>query len=675
MNKRLNILLVDDDEEEYILLKELIAEGTALSRFHLEWVGSFEEGLVKLDECRHDLFLIDYHLGVRSGLELLKTAVGRGCKAPIVILTGQGTYEIDLAAMEAGAADYLVKGQINFPLLERSIRYAIERKQTENILDSLVEERTRALAETNRELQAEIVCRKETEISLRESENKFRALTEITSAAIFIVGRAEAGEEAANDGHKKQAGVIRYANPAAKYITGYAPEELLRKPFVDLLHPAYRPVFLQRGGLSQWMADIPARYELKIIKKDGEERWVDITTGQIEYEQQPAWVITAFDITERDRAEQALRLARDRLEAEVAERTNQLKRRADELAALNQATSALLTTLDLETLLGQILDAAQSAIQPAEHSWLHLAANRAARLQRFYQSAFEDGRILRLELHSQDADLLRPLLEGKPLRLDQAPRDRRIWAFLPGFSAHSIKTAPRRKARAQSAIIAPLMLDGEVFGSLSLTAARPGAFTDADLHLLASFAATASAAVQNAVLHAELQNLATTDPLTGLLNRRAIFELGQREVDRYHRLGHPLSVLMFDIDYFKSINDTYGHAVGDQVLGQVVARCFANIRNVDILGRYGGDEFIILLTEADAGLARSIAERVRRAIQEKPVQTDAGLVTVSVSMGLTGPTAATRELSDFVKAADQALYRAKQAGRNRVEVLAPLLKP
>jgi diguanylate cyclase (GGDEF)-like protein len=278
-------------------------------------------------------------------------------------------------------------------------------------------------------------------------------------------------------------------------------------------------------------------------------------------------------------------------------------------------------------------------------------------------------------MHIDDDHPLHPLRQGKPLRLDQAPTDPRFWAFLPGLANSKSAASRRRRTQVQSAIIAPMIMEGEVFGALSLTANRPAAFSDADLHLLASFAVTASAAIQNAILHAELQNLATTDPLTGLLNRRAILELGQREVDRYHRLGRPLAVLLFDIDHFKAINDTYGHAIGDQVLGGVVERCFANIRHVDILGRYGGDEFIILLTEADADLARSIAERVRRSIQDKPIQTEAGPVRVSLSMGLTGPTPEIHDLSDFVKAADQALYRAKQSGRNRVEVTAQTIEP
>ena len=214
-----------------------------------------------------------------------------------------------------------------------------------------------------------------------------------------------------------------------------------------------------------------------------------------------------------------------------------------------------------------------------------------------------------------------------------------------------------------------MILDMEVLGALGLAAAQPSVFFEADLRLLTSFAATATAAIHNAILYSETQNLAATDPLTGQLNRRTFFELGQREIDRYQRFGRPFSWIMFDVDLFKEINDKYGHPVGDQVLTTIVERCCEVIRHVDVLGRYGGDEFIILLPETDHQRAQEIAERIRTSIGDSPIQTDAGPVAISISMGITQASSENADLGVLMNKVDQALYRSKLAGRNRITVL------
>ncbi|RPI32447.1 MAG: diguanylate cyclase [Chloroflexota bacterium] len=141
LQKRLHILLVDDDEDEFILTRDLLTDRSYLSNdteqvgFELDWVGTYEAALDSFRNRRHDIYLVDYQLGIHDGLELLREAIGLGCKSPIIILTGQGNYDVDIAAMRAGAADYLVKGQIDPQLLERSIRYAVERTQLLNALN------------------------------------------------------------------------------------------------------------------------------------------------------------------------------------------------------------------------------------------------------------------------------------------------------------------------------------------------------------------------------------------------------------------------------------------------------------------------------------------------------------------------------------------------------------
>jgi signal transduction histidine kinase len=124
------VLLVDDDEGDYVMTRDLLLE-TGSRKFTLEWVMTYETAIEAIGRKDHDVYLVDYRLGARDGLELLRTALRQGCEAPIILLTGQGDRDVDVEAMLAGAADYLIKGQIDGPLIERTIRYAIEHKRTQ----------------------------------------------------------------------------------------------------------------------------------------------------------------------------------------------------------------------------------------------------------------------------------------------------------------------------------------------------------------------------------------------------------------------------------------------------------------------------------------------------------------------------------------------------------------
>lgn len=137
-------LLVDDDEDDFIITRDLLSE-VEIQKIELVWVDTYEEALSLMSDDQFDVFLVDYRLGQHSGLDLIPQAIKQGCVAPIILLTGQGDHEVDLQAMKAGASDYLVKGQIDAMLLERSIRYAIERKRNELEKEKLIEKLQTAL--------------------------------------------------------------------------------------------------------------------------------------------------------------------------------------------------------------------------------------------------------------------------------------------------------------------------------------------------------------------------------------------------------------------------------------------------------------------------------------------------------------------------------------------------
>jgi len=129
-NNVIKILLIDDDEDDYVVTRDLLSESKEL-KHELHWIPTYHEAVTRICENNYDIYLLDYRLGKHTGLDLLQKATCQGCRSPFILLTGEGNHETDLKAMKAGAADYLVKGEISAPLLERSIRYAIERKRTE----------------------------------------------------------------------------------------------------------------------------------------------------------------------------------------------------------------------------------------------------------------------------------------------------------------------------------------------------------------------------------------------------------------------------------------------------------------------------------------------------------------------------------------------------------------
>jgi diguanylate cyclase (GGDEF)-like protein len=169
----------------------------------------------------------------------------------------------------------------------------------------------------------------------------------------------------------------------------------------------------------------------------------------------------------------------------------------------------------------------------------------------------------------------------------------------------------------------------------------------------------------------DLQYAAAHDTLTGLWNRGAIFDLLRREVSRRQRTGDPLGVVMADIDYFKKINDTHGHQVGDAVLQEVTRRLAADVRPYDVVGRYGGEEFLIVFPGCTLANLIVGAERLRQSIASHPVETSAGPVAVTLSLGLASVEQDEKETlgcEGLLRTADEALYAAKARGRNRVEV-------
>ena len=170
----------------------------------------------------------------------------------------------------------------------------------------------------------------------------------------------------------------------------------------------------------------------------------------------------------------------------------------------------------------------------------------------------------------------------------------------------------------------------------------------------------------------EFERLATTDFLTGINNNRRFFEIGKMEIGRAKRFHHPMTLIMFDIDFFKKINDTYGHAAGDKVLIAVVDICKFNLREMDALGRLGGEEFGVILPHTDIDVGKMVAGRLRRAFEETEIAISYDSIRVTASFGVTAMRDDDTELKPLLNRADVALYEAKQKGRNLVIADSPV---
>jgi len=229
---------------------------------------------------------------------------------------------------------------------------------------------------------------------------------------------------------------------------------------------------------------------------------------------------------------------------------------------------------------------------------------------------------------------------------------------------------------ARSIACIPMVVYNEPIGVINLTNKRQAeGFTEEDVNMLKAVADQAAVAVNKA----QLWDMAVTDSLTGLYVRRYYMMKLQEELHRAERYSKVLSVIMADLDHFKSVNDTYGHSAGDRVLQAIGHYLRKNIRDVDVLARYGGEEFVFLLPDADKEAAVCLSERLRRGLEDLRVD---DLPAVTISLGVASYPGDSERLEDLVQQADAALYAAKQAGRNRTvryasqtQTLRPLSPP
>ena len=277
-------------------------------------------------------------------------------------------------------------------------------------------------------------------------------------------------------------------------------------------------------------------------------------------------------------------------------------------------------------------------------------------------------------------DSLQALLNNNEIQMISDLSEYLEWHTHSKFAQTIIKEGIR------ACVICPLVANGKSIGFIFFSSRKKINYDRSHKDLLLQIASQLSVVIEKTQLYRgaklnkqliaqkkSLQQRVTHDALTGLLNRSAIFDILHKQIMRAKRGGYGVAVIMIDIDYFKSINDTYGHMAGDAVLGEIAERLTKSARVHEYIGRYGGEEFLAIISPYDQASATKVAERFRQAIADEPIQADQSSIPVTISIGVSaGATEATLDADLLLRHADEALYAAKRKGRNRVEIAGDL---
>lgn len=448
-------------------------------------------------------------------------------------------------------------------------------------------------------------------------------------------------------------------------IVGYSEQELLALDFQAITHPddLDKDVEQARRVIA---GEIPGyQMEKRYLRKDGSVVWIVLHVGRIDATgTSPAYFVSVVeDITERKAAEERLRALSSSLERQVGDRTQQLRvaitateQRNVELTQVAETTGLLAGARDLDEAL-RIVGRACRTLFPLAEAALYLGTDLQERL--LLQDHWGGGRAPEPVLH---ADHCWGLRRGKEHRVED-----------PSDPLHCSHHGEACEGLAHSCL--PLMALGDRLGLLSLSW-RPGSGWAPDPVLLRSLGEQIGLAIGNVRLREELRRQAQHDPLTGLFNRRQLDEhLRQRGAEQT-RTGRGYSLLLLDLDYFKSINDRFGHEAGDRVLQEAAALFRRCARVEEQVFRLGGEEFVMVLATDDAGEAARAAERVRAEMQNLRVSRRGQILpAVTLSVGIACFPRDGDQPQALLHAADEALYAAKRDGRNRCQRHDQLRRP
>jgi diguanylate cyclase (GGDEF)-like protein len=327
-----------------------------------------------------------------------------------------------------------------------------------------------------------------------------------------------------------------------------------------------------------------------------------------------------------------------------------IQRQAAELDALKRITLNLTSSLDLQAVLDGVVIEAMQLVKDAQdaHIFLFQEENLV-----FGASLKNDGEKNSQYSNSRSDGLTSAVARKKKMIIVEDMKDHPLYKGMPENWQGSI-------------IGIPLMMGTRVIGVMDLARTSAGEFDQAEIRLLTLLADQAAIAIINARLHAAVNLQARTDALTELPNRRALDERLEKAIAQSVYSGNPFSAVMMDLDGFKAINDSYGHKVGDEILQQVASTMEKSLRLTDFLARYGGDEWALVLAETNLTQAQLVISKIQNGLRNNPILLPDGKVSF---IGLSGGIALYPIHADtapsLIRAADEALYRAKKSSRGQ----------
>ncbi len=332
-------------------------------------------------------------------------------------------------------------------------------------------------------------------------------------------------------------------------------------------------------------------------------------------------------------------------------------RRANRTETLIKIAHSLSSSLEIHQVLSLVSSAIQNTLD-ADTYYVGLLKDNIIQLELFY----DDGEFFpptTLELNDTLAGWI--INHRRSLFLKDVMKEAPALGFVPGTIGQPHPS--------KGWMGTPLELGNKVLGMVAVASYHPRAFTQADFELLENFAQLASMAIDNAVHHSEVELQSKLDSLTGALNHSHFLQELQKNAIDSQVSQQKFSLIMLDIDHFKQYNDTYGHLVGDEVLMQLIKTIRSHIKNSDLVGRWGGEEFVIALMQTKSGQANLVAERIRQTLSQINLTGRDGQVipAPTVSQGIANYPDEADEIFALIDLADQRLYVAKERGRDQVE--------
>jgi diguanylate cyclase (GGDEF)-like protein len=367
---------------------------------------------------------------------------------------------------------------------------------------------------------------------------------------------------------------------------------------------------------------------------------------------------TAFDLVmqpwESSRLVMAVRNAR-------VFRQNQMEivAREQELAILDEVGKTILSTLELKKVLHIILEKTKELV-PSEAWSLLLVDEESEDLLFSAATGSRAGRLSDFKLKIGQGIAGWVAREGKPVIVQNVLEDSRFYR----------KIDEKIDFKTRSVLCVPLESRDRILGVLEvINKMGDGLFTDRDLEMVTKLAGFAAIAIDNARLYHQTRMMALTDELTKLYNARFFNQFLDGEIRRCQRYESRVSLVFLDLDYFKQINDKYGHLVGSQVLIETAQVLKEGLREVDVVARYGGDEFLVILPETNIEEAGQVAERIRQAVESHRFQEEQGLdIKLTASFGVSCYPDHAKSKDELIRRADRAMYRVKRMNRNGVWV-------